>query len=152
MIAEDRSRYAIRPFESAQGRLLLEVYPAALVRELKLNGDEERPDRILDALGALPAWPVEVPNALRGICVNNRHALDAVIAARCAAVAVLNGEANRRHDELDTDRGDQVRLEGSSPTGRNSRADPSRSWQGRQESNLQPPVLETGALPIELLP
>src|SRR6185369_15471769 len=25
-------------------------------------------------------------------------------------------------------------------------------WQGRQESNLQPPVLETGALPVELLP
>ena len=24
-------------------------------------------------------------------------------------------------------------------------------WQERQESNLQPPVLETGALPIELL-
>jgi hypothetical protein len=26
------------------------------------------------------------------------------------------------------------------------------SQQGRQDSNLQPPVLETGALPIELLP
>src|SRR5687768_12598922 len=26
------------------------------------------------------------------------------------------------------------------------------SRQGRQDSNLQPPVLETGALPIELLP
>ena len=25
-------------------------------------------------------------------------------------------------------------------------------WQGRQESNLRPPVLETGALPTELLP
>ena len=25
-------------------------------------------------------------------------------------------------------------------------------WQGRQDLNLQPPVLETGALPIELLP
>ena len=24
--------------------------------------------------------------------------------------------------------------------------------QGRQDSNLQPPVLETGALPVELLP
>ena len=26
-----------------------------------------------------------------------------------------------------------------------------RSWQARQELNPQPPVLETGALPIELL-
>ena len=26
------------------------------------------------------------------------------------------------------------------------------AWQGRQDLNLQPPVLETGALPIELLP
>ena len=25
-------------------------------------------------------------------------------------------------------------------------------WQGRQDSNPQPPVLETDALPIELLP
>ena len=25
-------------------------------------------------------------------------------------------------------------------------------WQGRQDSNPQPPVLETGALPVELLP
>src|SRR5438309_4851411 len=27
-----------------------------------------------------------------------------------------------------------------------------REWQGRQDLNLQPPVLETGALPIELHP
>jgi hypothetical protein len=26
------------------------------------------------------------------------------------------------------------------------------SWQGRQDSNLRHPVLETGALPTELLP
>ena len=31
-----------------------------------------------------------------------------------------------------------------------SRCEASRSQQARQESNLQPPVLETGALPIEL--
>ncbi len=31
-------------------------------------------------------------------------------------------------------------------------AKPREAWQGRQESNLQPPVLETGALPIELHP
>jgi hypothetical protein len=31
-------------------------------------------------------------------------------------------------------------------------AGPAKSQQGRQDSNLQPPVLETGALPVELLP
>ena len=30
-------------------------------------------------------------------------------------------------------------------------AEPARNWQARRESNPQPPVLETGALPIELL-
>ena len=30
--------------------------------------------------------------------------------------------------------------------------DPTCSRQGRQDSNLQPPVLETGALPVELRP
>jgi hypothetical protein len=29
---------------------------------------------------------------------------------------------------------------------------PRASKQGRQDSNLQPPVLETGALPVELRP
>ncbi len=33
---------------------------------------------------------------------------------------------------------------------RRPRREPSRPEQARQESNLQPPVLETGALPIEL--
>src|SRR5204863_5904948 len=31
------------------------------------------------------------------------------------------------------------------------RRDPAGGWQARRESNPQPPVLETGALPIELL-
>ena len=32
-----------------------------------------------------------------------------------------------------------------------ARRSPSRNWQARRDSNPQPPVLETGALPIELL-
>ena len=32
-----------------------------------------------------------------------------------------------------------------------SREPPNPHWQDRRESNPQPPVLETGALPIELL-
>jgi hypothetical protein len=34
MIAEDRSRYAVKPFETAIGRYLLEVYPGAFVRRM----------------------------------------------------------------------------------------------------------------------
>ena len=40
MIAEERSRYAVRPFESAKGRLLIEVYPGAAVRRLGVETDE----------------------------------------------------------------------------------------------------------------
>src|SRR5712691_10279800 len=44
-------------------------------------------------------------------------------------------------------------LNGSPRTGRLDRAGPvGQRWQGRRDSNPQPPVLETGTLPIELLP
>ena len=36
--------------------------------------------------------------------------------------------------------------------GQRKRSKSPRTQQGRQDSNLQPPVLETGALPIELRP
>ena len=41
MIAEGRSRFAVRPFESAQGKLLLEVYPGGLIKQLGLSGGEK---------------------------------------------------------------------------------------------------------------
>src|ERR1700739_7324 len=44
-------------------------------------------------------------------------------------------------------------LYGPPRAGRLNRAGPdSQRWQGRRDSNPQPPVLETGTLPIELLP
>lgn len=113
MIAEDRSRFAIRPFESAQGKLLLEVHPAGLLRKLGLEqamGNGREP--VLSRLAHLPRWPVEVQGAFRKSCLDNAAALEAVLAARGAAVAVLTDEAERKPEELAPARGEQVRLEG----------------------------------------
>jgi hypothetical protein len=113
MIAEDRSRYAIRPFESAKGRLLLEVYPGALLRRLGLSvRDEAAREATVDALQALPQWSVAMDAEQRKRCVASPHAVDAVIAARSAAVAVLSGEAERRPEELSPEQGDRIRREG----------------------------------------
>lgn len=114
MIAEDRSRYAIRPFESALGRRLLEVYPGALARTLRADGavDEGRCGALLAALARLDWLPVEVTGAERGACLARRDALDAVLAARMAAAAVLTGEADRIPTELAPENADRVRVEG----------------------------------------
>jgi hypothetical protein len=116
MIAEDRSRFAVRPFESAQGRLLLEVYPGGLTKRLQLSGSEagaaQRNRAILQALKELPRLPVEVEPAQVRHCLASRDALDAVIAARCAAWAVLGGEADKSPDELAPQDSARVRLEG----------------------------------------
>lgn len=116
MIAEDRSRYAIRPFETAQGRRLLEVYPEGLVRRLGLGqepGESRRQGQILSALTSLATWPVEVPEPFRKRCLQSGNApLDAVIAARCAARAVLNGQADLRPEELAPNEAARVRREG----------------------------------------
>jgi hypothetical protein len=118
MIAEDRSRYAVKPFESAQGRLLLEVYPAGLVRRLSLpasvkdaNGRIRR-QQILAALDQADYLPIECEGRNARSCVERRHALDAVIAAQQAAVAVLTGEAERTPEELAPGAADRVRYEG----------------------------------------
>jgi hypothetical protein len=115
MIAEERSRYVIRPFESAQGRLLLEVYPGALVRKLGLDEQVERVDRvaaILQALAKLEHLPVVLEGQTLARCRGRLDALEAVLAARCAAVAVLSGEADRSPEELAPDSVDRVRTEG----------------------------------------
>ncbi len=109
MIAEERSRYAVRPFESAQGRRLLEVSPEAFLRRVGLAEGAGAP-AVLDALGGLDRYPVEVSERYRRSCLGSRDALDAVIAARCAAGAVLTGEADRAPGELGEV--DRVRREG----------------------------------------
>jgi hypothetical protein len=114
MIAEDRSRFAMRPFESAQGKLLLEVYPEAVVREVAARVAEGRPGlrRIVTALGSLERLPVDVDPEFARACMSRRDALDAVVAARCAALAVLSGEVDRTPDELAPGEGSRVRCEG----------------------------------------
>ena len=116
MIAEDRSRFAMRPFESAQGKLLLEVHPASFVRRIATgeSGPREREPlrQILEGLRALDHLPIDVGGAFLASCLSRRAALDAVIAARLAAGAVLDGEADKGPDELAPGDGDRVRREG----------------------------------------
>jgi hypothetical protein len=118
MIAEDRSRYAVKPFESAQGRFLLEVYPGAFVRARGLTqgsaaeGDRRRRQAILDALAKSPYLPVDLGPPEAKACLERRDALDAVLAARQAAVAVLTREIDRSSEDLAPGSGDRVRLEG----------------------------------------
>jgi hypothetical protein len=117
MIAEDRSRYAIKPFESAKGRLLLEVYPGGFVKRLALpsssggNGKTRR-RAIIDALGRLDFLPCRLDPRAAKKCLDRRDALDAVIAARQAAVAVVTGEVDRTPEELAPEAADRVRHEG----------------------------------------
>lgn len=112
LVAEMRSRYAIRPFETARGRLLLEVYPGWLARKLAAGREDGKSDALLAGLERLARWPVEVPDPFRGTCLASRDALDAVLAARAAAVAVLTGEADRPAASLAPEHADRVRLEG----------------------------------------
>ncbi|MBZ5638953.1 MAG: DUF429 domain-containing protein [Acidobacteriia bacterium] len=114
MIAEERSRYALRPFESAKGRLLLEVFPGASLRRLGLeaSGPGDRPHSIVDALSRAARLPVEIGQPFLRRCVARRDALDAVAAARCAALAVLSGETDRTPEDLAPGQGDRVRKEG----------------------------------------
>ena len=45
-------------------------------------------------------------------CLSRRDALDAVLAARCAAQAVLSGEVDRSPEELAPGSAEQLRQEG----------------------------------------
>jgi hypothetical protein len=114
LIAEERSRYALRPFESAKGRLLLEVYPGAGVRRLDIApaGEVEKSHAIVNALAHAARLPVAIEQPFLRRCLAQRDALDAVVAARCAAQAVLSGESDRTPEELAPGQGDRVRKEG----------------------------------------
>jgi hypothetical protein len=119
MIAEDRSRYAVKPFESAQGKLLLEVYPGGFVKQLSLpptSSEEgqgrERRRHILNEMSRLDYLPLELDDRVVKQCLNRRDALDAIIAARMTAVAVMTGEVERTPEELAPDAAARVRHEG----------------------------------------
>jgi hypothetical protein len=114
LIAEERSRYAVRPFESAKGRLLLEVYPGASIRSLAIRASApgEKSDAVVSALAVAARLPVTIEQPFLKRCLMRRDALDAVVAARCAALAVLSGETDRTPEELAPGQGDRVRKEG----------------------------------------
>ena len=115
MIAEERSRFAIRPFESAQGRLLLEVYPGGFLRKSGVINGSPKGGRASTALAALPRLdrlPVDIGEPHLDRCQRVRDALDAVLAARCAAAAVLGGEADDAAADLAPDDAPRVRKEG----------------------------------------
>jgi len=112
-IAEDRSRYAIRPFETAQARLLIEVDPTAAARDLVLpEGAKDDPGGWLVALARADAFPIDVDEPARGRCLGSRAAFEAVLAARAAARAVLTGETDRSPEELAPDAPERVLREG----------------------------------------
>jgi len=115
MIAEERSRFAVRPFETAQGRLLLEVSPRSLAGRLRSEedgGHNRALSAMLQGLAQMPHWPVDIAEPFRGRCLSHRNAVDAVLAARCAAGAVLSGETERATEDLAPGHGERVRREG----------------------------------------
>lgn len=119
LLAEERSRFAVRPFESARGRLLMEVYPGASARRLLADQAEEtsaaargRLAALIDALANVTSLPVEMAPPFAARCRGRRDALDAVLAARCAARAVLSGEVDRPADDLSAGEGARIRHEG----------------------------------------
>jgi hypothetical protein len=108
MIGEDRSRYAVRPFETAQARLLLEVRPEIALRRLGLAA--LHPGEVPVRLAGLPRLPFDLGDFARAC--DGAGAIAALLAARSAALAVVTGEAARTPDELAPGHGDRVRREG----------------------------------------
>jgi len=115
MLAEERSRFAVRPFEDAKGQLLFEVNADRAARRLVPTDDGAKtasPRALVAALAAATPWPLTIDEPYLGRCMSQRLALDAVVAARCAAIAVLSGETSRTAEELAAERATQVRREG----------------------------------------
>ena len=115
MIAEDRSRFAIRPFETAQGKLLLEVRPDTAFQRLGVPPGSNKPKdlkTVIETLATMEHLSVDFPQPYLGIAGRSRGALDSVLAARCTAVAVTGGEADRTPESLAPNQSDRVRHEG----------------------------------------
>ena len=111
MIGEERSRYAIRPFERARARLLLEVSPGIAAGQLT-GDDSGKTASVLDAVQTASMFAVAIGETERRKCHGRREALDAVLAARAAAQAVVSGEADRSAEELHATDPDRLGLEG----------------------------------------
>jgi len=105
----------VRPFEDAKGRLLIEVSAERAARRLLPAAEGAKaatPSALVAALAAASPWPLAIDEPYLGRCLTQRLALDAVLAARCAAIAVLSGEAARPPADLAADRATQVQREG----------------------------------------
>ena len=100
----------MRPFEQAQGKVLIEVFPEGAMQKLQESGNG-RPEAI-EALAGAPEMPVDIPRAFRNYCEANVEALGAVIAARCAAMAVASGETEKTPEELAEGEAERIRHEG----------------------------------------
>lgn len=115
MLAEERSRYAVRPFESAEGRLLFEVRPPLKdvgLDETAVDRVQEWSSDIRERLSRLSRLPVILEEDAHKACRSGAAALKAVLAARQAASAVLSGEVARTPEELDPEQADRIRKEG----------------------------------------
>jgi hypothetical protein len=110
MIGEERSRYAIRPFERAKARLLLEVSPGIAAGQLT-GEDSGKTAAVLDAVQTASMFAVAIGEGERRRCHGRRAALDAVLAARAAAQAVISGEADRPAEDLHATDPDRLGLE-----------------------------------------
>ncbi len=115
ILGEGRSRYAVRPFESAEGRLLFEVRPPLGeldLDEASLSSGRGWSSGIVDKLAGLPRLAVTLDGEPLRACRSSASALKAVLAARQAAAAVLSGEVAKTPEELDPAEADRIRKEG----------------------------------------
>jgi len=115
MLAEGRSRFAVRPFESAEGRLLFEVRPPLEILDLNettVDAVAQWSTGIEAKLSGLGQLPVTLDRSALKACRGSSTALKAVLAARQAAAAVLSGEVSRTPEELDPEEADRIRKEG----------------------------------------
>jgi hypothetical protein len=114
LAAELRPQWRVRPFDPPGARQLLEVYPgAAMRREIVPRGaGRERLASALRGLERLDRHPVVLGATLRGVCLGSRDAFDAVLAARAAAAAVLDGQASLAAAALAPGEGPRVAREG----------------------------------------
>ena len=112
MICEGRSRYAIRPFERARGKLLLEVCPTEATRRLSTGSSGGNRAATISTLTGSSQLPLKIEDRLRRKCLSWPQALDAVVSARSAVVAVVRGESEKSPEDLGLEEADRIRREG----------------------------------------
>ena len=112
-IGEERGRYRVRPFDGGQGCQLLEVHPRASAQGVMAGaaGGKNR-EALIEHLESSNPLPVTMDPAIARYCRESAPALDAVLAARAAAVAVVTGEVQKTPEQLMPGAGDRILREG----------------------------------------